>query len=59
MMMPGYDRESKNDGGESIAKGFAKGVYEYKPMVIRFWPPLNYIQRFLCSPLRRETIQFD
>ena len=41
MMMPGYDRESKNDGGESIAKGFAKGVYEYKPMVIRFWPPLK------------------
>ncbi len=36
MMMPGYDRESKNDGRESTAKGFAKEVYEYNEMVIRF-----------------------
>ena len=37
-MMPGYDRESKNDGRESTAKGFAKEVYyEYNEMVIRFW----------------------
>ena len=28
-MMPGYDGESKNDGRESTAKGFAKEVYEY------------------------------
>ena len=27
MMMPGYDRESKNDGRESTAKCFAKEVY--------------------------------
>ena len=35
MIMPGCFRESKNGGGESIAKGFAKGAYEYKQMVIR------------------------
>ena len=42
MMMPGYDRESKNDGRESTAKGFAKEVYEYNEMDIRFWTLLNW-----------------
>ena len=44
MMMPGYDRESKNDGRESTAKGFAKEVFEYNEMVIRFWTLL------MCAP---------
>ena len=36
MVMPGYFGESKNGGRERIAKGFAKEVYEYNEMVIRF-----------------------
>ena len=41
MVMPGYFRESKNGGRERIAKGFAKEVYEYNEMVIRFSTPLR------------------